>query len=508
MHDATEKDDIEMSQELLDGATDSYKEKGRGGRKPFRTHRGRSGGGGNENRNSNGNRNSYRNDNRNDNRHDNRNDNTPPAPPIPPSGDSYIVNNVTKLPFKELREYAQKVGITKDNLIGLKWADTLSAILRVHLERGDEMSVFGLLEITPEGYGFLRSARNSYLAGPEDVYVSSTYIRRFSLLTGDTVYGQIRLPKPSERFFALVRVDTVNEQDPQAVQDRVPFDTLKPLYPNKRLNMETKGGDISTRLINLFCPIGYGQRGLIVSPPRAGKTILLQKIANAITESNPKVHMIILLVDERPEEVTDMERNVKAEVVASTFDEQASRHVHVAEMVLAKARRLTEHGRDVVILLDSITRLARAYNQTVPTSGKILSGGVDSNALHRPKRFFGAARNIEHGGSLTIVATALIETGSRMDEVIFEEFKGTGNMEIILDRRISNRRLYPAINVKKSGTRREDLLLSSDELQKLWVLRKAVATLDDINVIELLIDKMKKTKNNEEFLSSMNTSGA
>ena len=318
--------------------------------------------------------------------------------------------------------------------------------------------------------------------------------------------GQIRSPKEGERFFAMLRVETVNFDPPLVAQTRIPFDNLTPLYPDEKLNLETSTEEISTRIINLFCPIGKGQRGLIVSPPRTGKTILMQRIANAITANHPEAFVIVLLIDERPEEVTDMQRNVKGEVVSSTFDEQSTRHVQVAEMVIEKAKRLVEHKRDVVILLDSITRLARAYNQTVPTSGKILSGGVDSNALHKPKRFFGAARNIEEGGSLTIVATALIETGSRMDEVIFEEFKGTGNMEVILDRKLSDRRLFPAINIKKSGTRKEELLLTEEQLQKVWVLRRVINPMEDAEIIELLIDRMRKSKNNETFLKSMNTS--
>jgi len=320
------------------------------------------------------------------------------------------------------------------------------------------------------------------------------------------VAGQIRSPKEGERFFAMLRVETVNFDPPLVAQTRIPFDNLTPLYPDEKLNLETSTEEISTRIINLFCPIGKGQRGLIVSPPRTGKTILMQRIANAITANHPEAFVIVLLIDERPEEVTDMQRNVKGEVVSSTFDEQSTRHVQVAEMVIEKAKRLVEHKRDVVILLDSITRLARAYNQTVPTSGKILSGGVDSNALHKPKRFFGAARNIEEGGSLTIVATALIETGSRMDEVIFEEFKGTGNMEVILDRKLSDRRLFPAINIKKSGTRKEELLLTEEQLQKVWVLRRVINPMEDAEIIELLIDRMRKSKNNETFLKSMNTS--
>jgi len=421
---------------------------------------------------------------------------------------SLSINELTVMNMKLLRELAHEMGIAKDNLLSLKKQEVIFAILKAHTERNGTIYAYGSLEILPDGYGFLRSPQNSYLSGPDDIYISPSQIRLFNLKTGDTVYGQIRPPKEGERFFAMLRVESVNFDHPSVAQTRIPFDNLTPLYPDERLNMETISNDPSTRMINLFCPIGKGQRGLIVSPPRTGKTILLQKIANAITENHPEVYLIVLLIDERPEEVTDMDRNVKAEVVASTFDEQAQRHVQVAEMVLEKSRRLVEHKKDVVILLDSITRLARAYNQTVPTSGKILSGGVDSNALHKPKRFFGAARNIEDGGSLTIVATALIETGSRMDEVIFEEFKGTGNMEINLDRRLSDRRIFPAINIKKSGTRREDLLLTENELRKMWILRKVVNPMDDVEIIELLIDKMAKTKNNADFLQSMNTTGS
>jgi transcription termination factor Rho len=419
---------------------------------------------------------------------------------------SLSINDLTNMNMKELRQFAGKMGISQDNLLSLKKQEVIFAILKAHTESNGTIYAYGSLEILPDGYGFLRSPQNSYLPGPDDIYISPSQIRLFNLKTGDTVYGQIRPPKEGERFFAMLRVETVNFDNPSVAQTRIPFDNLTPLYPDERLNMEMPNGDISTRMINLFNPIGKGQRGIIVSPPRTGKTILLQKIANAITTNNPECYLIVLLIDERPEEVTDMQRNVEAEVVSSTFDEQATRHVQVAEMVLEKARRLVEHKKDVVILLDSITRLARAYNQTVPTSGKILSGGVDSNALHKPKRFFGAARNIEDGGSLTVVATALIETGSRMDEVIFEEFKGTGNMEINLDRRLADRRLYPAINIKKSGTRREDLLLTEEELQKMWILRKVINPMDDAEIIELLIDRMKKTKNNEAFLRSMNTS--
>jgi transcription termination factor Rho len=416
------------------------------------------------------------------------------------------INDLTKLNMKDLRKFAARMGISQENLLSLKKQEVIFAILKAHTEKNGTIYAYGSLEILPDGYGFLRSPQNSYLPGQDDIYISPSQIRLFNLKTGDTVYGQIRPPKEGERFFAMLRVESVNFDNPSVAQTRIPFDNLTPLYPDERLNMETPSNEISTRMINLFCPIGKGQRGLIVSPPRTGKTVLLQKIANAITHNHPEVFLIVLLIDERPEEVTDMQRNVQAEVISSTFDEQANRHVQVAEMVLEKARRLVEHKKDVVILLDSITRLARAYNQTVPTSGKILSGGVDSNALHKPKRFFGAARNIEDGGSLTVVATALIETGSRMDEVIFEEFKGTGNMEVILDRRLADRRLYPAINIKKSGTRREDLLLTEEELQKMWVLRKVINPMDDVEIVELLIDRMQKSRNNDAFLKSMNTS--
>ncbi|MFW5788471.1 MAG: transcription termination factor Rho [Spirochaetota bacterium] len=419
---------------------------------------------------------------------------------------SLSINELTRMNMRDLRGLATRLGISQENLIALKKQEVIFAVLKAHTERNGTIYAYGSLEILPDGYGFLRSPQNSYLPGPDDIYISPSQIRLFGLKTGDTVYGQIRPPKEGERFFAMLRVETVNFDTPSVAQMRIPFENLTPLHPDERLNMETRSGDPATRMINLFCPIGKGQRGLIVSPPRTGKTVILQKIANAITENHPEVYLIVLLIDERPEEVTDMERNVDAEVLSSTFDEQATRHVQVAEMVLEKARRLVEHRKDVVILLDSITRLARAYNQTVPTSGKILSGGVDSNALHKPKRFFGAARNIEDGGSLTIMATALIETGSRMDEVIFEEFKGTGNMELNLDRRLSDRRLFPAINIKKSGTRREDLLLTEEELQKMWILRKVINPMDDVEIIELLIDRMHKTKTNDAFLRSMNTS--
>ncbi|MDR1985683.1 MAG: transcription termination factor Rho [Treponema sp.] len=418
------------------------------------------------------------------------------------------INELIRLNMIDLRELAVSYNISHEDMMSLKKQEIVFAILKAHTERGGIIYAYGSLEILPDSYGFLRSPQNSYLPGPDDIYISPSQIRLFALKTGDTVYGQIRSPKEQERFFAMLRVETVNYDDPTVAQNRIPFDNLTPLYPNQKLDMETLSEDVSTRIINLFCPIGKGQRAIIVAPPRTGKTIMMQKIANAITKNHPEVYLIVLLIDERPEEVTDMERTVRAEVISSTFDEQASRHVQVTEMVLEKAKRLVEHKKDVVILLDSITRLARAYNQTIPTSGKILSGGVDSNALHKPKRFFGAARNIEEGGSLTIISTALVETGSRMDEVIFEEFKGTGNLEINLDRRLSDRRLFPAINIKKSGTRKEELLLSEEELQKMWILRKVINPMEDIEIIELLVDKMKKTKDNEAFLKSMNTGTA
>ncbi len=430
------------------------------------------------------------------------------GPKHDPDAPKILINDLSKMTMPELRELAEDLGLKKEDLIPLKKQEIIFQVLTTHIERGGVIYAYGSLEILPDGYGFLRSPQNSYLPGTDDIYISPSQIRLFNLKTGDTVYGQIRSPKEGERFFAMLRVVTVNFDEPSVAQTRVSFENLTPLYPTERLNMETRVGDPSTRIINLFCPIGKGQRGLIVSPPKSGKTIILQKIANAITENHPEVYLIVLLIDERPEEVTDMQRSVQGEVIASTFDEQATRHVQVAEMVLEKARRLVEHKKDVVILLDSITRLARAYNQTVPTSGKILSGGVDSNALHKPKRFFGAARNIENGGSLTIVATALIETGSRMDEVIFEEFKGTGNMELSLDRRLADKRVYPAFNVKKSSTRKEDLLLTTEELNKMWILRKVMSPMDDLESTEMIVDKMRKTKNNEAFLKGMNTSGA
>ena len=418
-----------------------------------------------------------------------------------------LINDLTKKSMPELRELGVQYGISADEMAPMKKQDLIFSILRAHTEYGGIIFASGALEILPDGYGFLRSPQNSYLPGPDDIYISPSQIRLFNLKTGDTIYGQTRSPKEGEKFFALLRIETVNFEDPYVAQTRVPFENLTPLYPNEKLRLETVSTELSTRIVDLFVPIGKGQRLLIVAPPKAGKTTLMQKIANAITVNNPEVYLIVLLIDERPEEVTEMERSIHAEVISSTFDEQATRHVQVAEMVLEKAKRLVEHKRDVVIFLDSITRLARAYNQTVPTSGKVLSGGVDSNALHKPKRFFGAARNVEEGGSLTIISTSLIETGSRMDEVIFEEFKGTGNSEIDLDRKLAERRLFPAINIKKSGTRKEELLLSEAELQRMWILRKVLNPMDDADMLELIRDKMQKTKDNEAFLASMNPGG-
>lgn len=403
--------------------------------------------------------------------------------------------------ISSLMEIARSMSI--EGVSGLKKQDLIFEILKAQTERSGLIFSSGVLEVLNDGYGFLRSPNYSYLPGPDDIYVSPSQIRLFGLRTGDTVAGQIRPPKDNERFFALLRIEAVNYENPEKLQNRVLFDNLTPLYPETRINLETSSDEIDMRILNIIAPIGMGQRALIVAPPRTGKTIILQKIANAITTNNPDIILIVLLIDERPEEVTDMEHSVKGEVISSTFDEPASRHVQVSEMVLEKAKRLVEHKKDVVILLDSITRLARAYNQVVPTSGKILSGGVDSNALHKPKRFFGAARNIEGGGSLTIIATALIETGSRMDEVIFEEFKGTGNCEIVLDRKLADRRIFPAIDINKSGTRKEELLVDSEELNKIWILRKVLSSMSSTEAMEFLIEKMRGTKNNRAFFKAM-----
>ncbi|MBU1947791.1 MAG: transcription termination factor Rho [Candidatus Eisenbacteria bacterium] len=405
--------------------------------------------------------------------------------------------------ISDLVKVANELGIQGTS--GLRKQELMFKILEAQTEKNGNIFAEGVLEILPEGYGFLRSPDYNYLPSPDDIYVSPSQIKRFDLRTGDTVSGQVRPPKDGERYFALLRVEAINFEGPEATKEKTLFDNLTPLYPNERFRLEVAKRDITTRIIDLLAPIGKGQRGLIVSPPKAGKTVILKKIAQAITENHPDVMLIVLLIDERPEEVTDMARSVDGEVVSSTFDEPAERHVQVAEMVIEKARRLVEHKRDVVILLDSITRLARAYNTIVPHSGKILSGGVDANALHRPKRFFGAARNIEEGGSLTICATALIDTGSRMDEVIFEEFKGTGNMELVLDRKLSDKRIFPAIDLNRSGTRHEELLIAEADLRKVWILRKLLSELNSVEAMEFLVDKMSQTKTNKKFLESMNS---
>ena len=404
--------------------------------------------------------------------------------------------------INDLMDFAKQMKI--EGYSSMRKQDLIFALLQTEIEKNGLIYGEGVLEILPDGFGFLRAPDYNYLPGPDDIYVSPSQIRRFNLRTGDTVSGQIRPPKDSERYFALLKVESVNFEDPDQTRDKILFDNLTPLYPNNMIKLETAANSLSGRVMDLLAPIGMGQRGLIVSPPRTGKTMLLQNIANAISINHPDVILMVLLIDERPEEVTDMERLVKGEVISSTFDEPATRHVQVAEMVIEKAKRLVEHNKDVVILLDSITRLARAYNTVVPPSGKVLSGGVDSNALHKPKRFFGAARNIEDGGSLTIIATALIDTGSRMDEVIFEEFKGTGNMELYLDRKLTERRCFPAIDINKSGTRKEELLLPSDTLSRVWLLRKVLQPLNTVDAMEFLLEKMGDTDNNEEFLNSMN----
>ena len=388
---------------------------------------------------------------------------------------------------------------------GLRKQDLIFKILQAQSEKEGHIFAEGVLEILPDGYGFLRSPDYNYLPGPDDIYVSPSQIRKFDLKTGDTISGQVRPPHEGEKYFALVKIEAVNFESPDEARNKILFDNLTPLYPQERLKLETARENISARVMDLLTPLGKGQRGLIVSPPRAGKTMLLQNVANSITTNHPEVVLMVLLIDERPEEVTDMQRSVKGEVISSTFDEPAARHVQVAEMVIEKAKRLVEHKRDVVILLDSITRLARAYNTIVPPSGKVLSGGVDSNALQRPKRFFGSARNIEEGGSLTIIATALIDTGSRMDDVIFEEFKGTGNSEIILERKLVDKRTFPAIDIQRSGTRKEELLIPKEDLQRIWVLRKVLNPLSPVEAMELLIDKLSKTKSNGEFLSNMSS---
>jgi len=413
--------------------------------------------------------------------------------------------NLVELKSKNIRELmtiAKALNI--DGASAMRKQELIFALLQAQAEMSGLIYGEGVLEILPDGFGFLRSQNYNYLPGPDDIYVSPSQIRRFSLRTGDSISGQIRPPKDNERYFALLKVEAVNYEDPEVARDKILFDNLTPLYPDRRVKLEAVADNLSTRVMDLLTPIGFGQRGLIVAQPRTGKTMLLQNIANAISVNHKEAYLIVLLIDERPEEVTDMQRNVRAEVVSSTFDEPPQRHVQVAEMVSEKAKRLVEHKRDVIILLDSITRLARAYNTVVPPSGKILSGGLDSNALHRPKRFFGAARNVEQGGSLTLIATALIDTGSRMDEVIFEEFKGTGNMEIVLDRKLADRRIFPAIDINKSGTRKEELLIPPDDLNRIWILRKLLSPLNPIDAMEFLLDKMQGTKNNADFLASMN----
>jgi transcription termination factor Rho len=413
--------------------------------------------------------------------------------------------NLVELKNKNIREL---VAIAKayniEGASSMRKQELIFALLQAQAEMNGLIYGEGVLEILPDGFGFLRSQSYNYLPGPDDIYVSPSQIRRFNLRTGDSISGQIRPPKDNERYFALLKVEAVNYEDPETARDKILFDNLTPLYPDRRIKLELDPDNLSTRVMDLLTPIGAGQRGLIVAQPRTGKTMLLQNIANATAANHKDAYLIVLLIDERPEEVTDMQRNVCAEVVSSTFDEPPQRHVQVAEMVIEKAKRLVEHKKDVVILLDSITRLARAYNSVVPPSGKILSGGLDSNALHRPKRFFGAARNVEQGGSLTIIATALIDTGSRMDEVIFEEFKGTGNMEIVLDRKLADRRIFPAIDINKSGTRKEELLIPPDDLNRIWILRKLLSPLNPVDAMEFLLDKMQGTKNNAEFLASMN----
>jgi transcription termination factor Rho len=413
--------------------------------------------------------------------------------------------NVSELKSKKINELTQLAKKLKiEGYAGMRKQELIFSLLQAQIEKNGLIYGEGTLEILPDGFGFLRAPSYNYLPGPDDIYVSPSQIRRFNLRTGDTVSGQIRQPKESERYFALLKVEAINYEDTETARDKTLFDNLTPLYPEEKTNLEVDSENYSARIMDLLTPIGFGQRGLIVSPPRSGKTMLLQNIANSMVKNHKDIILFVLLIDERPEEVTDMERSVRGEVISSTFDEPAERHVQVAEMVIEKAKRLVEHKKNVVILLDSITRLARAYNSVMPPSGKILSGGVDSNALQRPKRFFGAARNIEEGGSLTIIATALIDTGSRMDEVIFEEFKGTGNLEIQLDRRLADKRIFPAIDIKKSGTRKEELLLDDTTLNRVWIIRKLLASLNPVDALEFLLDKMHGTKDNKDFLESMN----
>ena len=413
------------------------------------------------------------------------------------------IEDIKRQPISELAKLAKELEVAGAS--GMRRQDLIFSILQAEAEKNGIISGSGVLEILPDGFGFLRAVDYNYLPSPDDIYISPSQIRRFSLRTGDTVSGEVRPPKEGEKYFALLKVDEVNFESPEAARDKILFDNLTPLYPEEKLNLEFNPENLSTRIMDLFTPIGKGQRGLIVSPPRAGKTVLLQDIAHSITANHKEVILMVLLIDERPEEVTDMQRSVAGEVISSTFDEPATRHVQVAEMVIEKAKRLVEHKKDVVILLDSITRLARAYNTVVPPSGKVLSGGVDSNALHKPKRFFGAARNIENGGSLTIISTALIDTGSRMDEVIFEEFKGTGNMELHLDRRIADRRVFPAFDLIRSGTRKEELLIPKINLNRIWILRRLLQEMNPVDAMEFIMDKVRKTDNNQLFLDSMNS---
>jgi transcription termination factor Rho len=428
-----------------------------------------------------------------------------PHPQVPEGFPTYSLGDLKRMPANKLLDIAEQLQI-QEGVARARKQDVIFAVLKVLTRHGEGVAADGVLEILPDGFGFLRSHEASYLAGPDDTYISPSQIRRFNLRTGDHLSGRIRWPKDGERYFALAVVDTINGEPLEASKNKVLFENLTPLFPRRKFRLERGDGsteDITGRILDLMAPQGKGQRALIVSPPKAGKTMMMQQVATAITHNHPDVHLIVLLVDERPEEVTEMQRTVRGEVVSSTFDEPAARHVQVAEMVIERAKRLVEHKKDVVILLDSITRLARAYNNVVPSSGKVLSGGVDANALHRPKRFFGAARNVEEGGSLTIIATALIDTGSKMDEVIYEEFKGTGNSEVHLNRRIAEKRVYPAIDINRSGTRREDLLIEPELLQKIWILRKLLHGMDEIGAMEFLLDKMKNTKSNDEFFSSM-----
>ncbi len=412
------------------------------------------------------------------------------------------IEEIKRLPISELTSMAKDLSVAGAS--GMRRQDLIFAILQTQAEKNESITGSGVLEILPDSFGFLRAVDYNYLPSPDDIYISPSQIRRFSLRTGDTVAGEVRPPKDGEKYFALLKVDMVNFESPEAARDKILFDNLTPLYPEEKLNLEADPENFSTRIMDLFTPIGKGQRALIVSPPRAGKTVLLKDIAHSISTNHEEVILMVLLIDERPEEVTDMQRSVNGEVISSTFDEPATRHVQVAEMVIEKAKRLVEHKKDVVILLDSITRLARAYNTVVPPSGKVLSGGVDSNALHKPKRFFGAARNIENGGSLTIISTALIDTGSRMDEVIFEEFKGTGNMELHLDRRIADRRVFPAFDLIRSGTRKEELLIPKTNLNKIWILRRLLQEMNPVEAMEFIVDKIRKTETNQAFLNSMN----